>query len=69
MAFYDLLCDDCGHQFEKFVRGFLKKRDKSCPECGSRNVSQKFAGTFSIGKLKSTSSSDSCDATTRGGFG
>lgn len=69
MAFYDLICDECGHQFEKFVSGFLRKGDKSCPECGSRKVTQKFAGTFSIGKLNSTSDGDGCSSAKRSTFG
>lgn len=70
MAFYDLKCDDCGHKFEKFVSGFLKDGDKSCPECGSRKVTRKFAGSFSIGKLGSAGTGDGCGTTKhRDGFG
>lgn len=69
MAFYDLKCDDCGHQFEKFVSGFLRDDDRVCPECGSRNVSQEFTGNFSIGGLRPSSPGGGCGATSGGGFG
>lgn len=46
MAIYDLRCEKCDHQFEKFVTGFLEEQDKQCPECGSREVSQKFTSFF-----------------------
>jgi putative FmdB family regulatory protein len=49
MPFYDLKCDDCGHQFEKFVTGFIKDDDKECPRCYSRKVSQQYSGGFGIG--------------------
>jgi len=55
MAIYDLKCDDCGKQFEKFVTGFLKEEDKECPRCNSRKVSQRFNGSFGIGSSCSNS--------------
>jgi putative FmdB family regulatory protein len=44
MASYDLKCRSCGDEFEVFVRGFLKDDAKVCPECGSREVEQRFTG-------------------------
>ena len=35
MASYDLVCDECDHDFEVFRQGFLKDEDRVCPECGS----------------------------------
>jgi putative FmdB family regulatory protein len=43
MASYDLACDDCGHEFEVYVQGFLKDGDRVCPECDSTEVRQKFS--------------------------
>ena len=43
MASYDLVCDECGHDFEVFRQGFLKDDDRVCPECGSTEVRQKFS--------------------------
>ena len=55
MAIYDLKCDDCGHDFEIFVTGFLTEDDKLCPQCQSRKVSQKFYSSFGIGGSCSSS--------------
>jgi putative FmdB family regulatory protein len=69
MAIYDLKCDDCGHDFEKFVSGFITDEQKICPECESRNVIQKF-NSFSIGCSSSGGSGGgSCTPPTTGGFG
>jgi putative FmdB family regulatory protein len=43
MAFYDFVCDDCGHAFEVFSTGFIKPEQRECPECGSHAVRQKFS--------------------------
>ncbi len=47
MASYDLVCDECGHDFEVFRQGFLKDDDRVCPECGSTEVRQKFTSFLS----------------------
>jgi putative FmdB family regulatory protein len=44
MASYDLKCRSCGKDFEVFVLGFLKDEAKVCPECGGREVEQRFTG-------------------------
>lgn len=44
MASYDLKCRACGKDFEVFVQGFLKDEAKVCPDCGSREVEQRFTG-------------------------
>jgi putative FmdB family regulatory protein len=44
MASYDLRCSSCDNDFEVFVLGFLKDEDKVCPECGGREVQQRFTG-------------------------
>ena len=43
MATYDLLCNECGHEFEVFVQGFLKDDDRVCPKCEATDVRQKFS--------------------------
>jgi putative FmdB family regulatory protein len=47
MASYDLVCNECGHEFEVFRQGFLKDEDRVCPECGSQDVRQKFSSFLS----------------------
>jgi putative FmdB family regulatory protein len=66
MAIYDLKCDECGHDFEKFVPGFLSEKDKQCPECDSRKVTQKF-NSFNIGC--SSTGGGGCAPPSSGGFG
>ncbi|MBN1319338.1 MAG: zinc ribbon domain-containing protein [Thermoleophilia bacterium] len=44
MATYDLRCRSCGKEFEVFTLGFLKEECKVCPECGGREVEQRFTG-------------------------
>lgn len=68
MAIYDLKCDDCGHEFEKFVTGFLKDEDRECPDCGSRKISQQFTGVFGVGSTGSCSTGG-CSSPPSGGFG
>lgn len=68
MAIYDLKCEDCGHDFEKFVPGFLAEEQKVCPECESRNVIQKF-NSFSIGCSNPGSGGGGCVPPRTGGFG
>lgn len=33
MPIFDFICTDCGHQFEKLVRGAEAKQE--CPKCGA----------------------------------
>jgi putative FmdB family regulatory protein len=44
MASYDLRCCSCGKEFEVFQLGFLKEEAKVCPDCGGREVEQRFTG-------------------------
>ncbi len=43
MATYDLVCNECGNEFEVYVQGFLKEEDRVCPKCDSTDVRQKFS--------------------------
>ena len=43
MASYDLVCNECGIEFEVFVQGFLKDEDRVCPKCEATDVRQKFS--------------------------
>ena len=58
MASYDLRCSSCGNDFEVFVLGFLKDDAKVCPECGGRDVQQRFTGFGGVTGLLSGSCLD-----------
>lgn len=53
MASYDLKCRSCGKEFEVFQLGFLKEEAKVCPDCGGREVEQRFTGFGGVLGLKS----------------
>jgi putative FmdB family regulatory protein len=55
MANLDLVCRDCGHQFEVLTRVAIRERQKRCPECASREVRQTFASFLRNGSLKDPS--------------
>jgi putative FmdB family regulatory protein len=44
MASFDLVCNECGHEFEIYVQGFLRDDDRVCPKCDATDVRQKFSG-------------------------
>ncbi len=44
MPTYDLACASCATHFETFRQGFLRDEDRVCPDCGSREVDQRFTG-------------------------
>ena len=67
MALYDFVCADCSHGFEVFSIGFIKAEQEQCPQCGSRNVHQKFSSFLSGGS--SSSSSSGCGAPAGSPFG
>lgn len=64
MAQYDFVCNECGHAFDVFSKGFIKDQQKQCPQCGSRKVRQKFSSF-----LRNGPSSSGCDAPSKSGFG
>jgi putative FmdB family regulatory protein len=57
MASYDLRCRSCGKQFEVFLLGFLKDDAKVCPDCGGRDIEQRFTGFGGVIGLSSASPS------------
>ena len=67
MALYDFVCADCDHSFEVFSIGFIKTEQEQCPQCGSRNVHQKFSSFLSAGS--SSNSSSGCGAPAGSPFG
>ncbi len=64
MASYDLMCDECGHDFEVFRQGFIRDEDMVCPECGGTEVHQKFSSF-----LRGIGGASSCLAPSGSSFG
>ena len=56
MASYDLRCRSCGNEFEVFQLGFLKEDAKVCPDCGGKDVEQRFTGFGGITGLSPAAS-------------
>lgn len=46
MPTYELRCQSCEHEFDRFLMRLLKESDRVCPECGSTNVTQGIGGGF-----------------------
>ena len=67
MALYDFVCTECDHSFEVFSVGFIKAEQQECPQCGSRNVRQKFSSFLRRGSGSSFSSD--CGAPAGSPFG
>ena len=68
MASYDLRCDSCGQDFELFVQGFLKDEHKVCPDCGSREVAQRYTG-FLCGTTPGGTTAAAAPSCGHAGFG
>ena len=67
MASYDFVCQQCANEFELFVSGFLKQKDRRCPQCGSTDVRQKFSSF--LRNIGSSATSEGCSPTRGSGFG
>jgi len=67
MATYDFVCQHCTSEFEVFVSGFLKEKDRRCPHCGSTDVRQKFSSFMR--NIGSGTTSGGCSTTRGSGFG
>jgi putative FmdB family regulatory protein len=40
MPIYEYRCNDCGEEFEKFLRSMSASKEVSCPKCGSQSVAK-----------------------------
>jgi putative FmdB family regulatory protein len=40
MPIYEYRCNECGEEFEKFLRSMSASKDLCCPKCGSRRVAK-----------------------------
>lgn len=47
MPIYEYCCQDCGRDFDLFVRTADKRSDPVCPECGSARV-RKAVSLFGV---------------------
>jgi putative FmdB family regulatory protein len=59
MPIYEYRCNECGEQFEKWLRSLSAKPDICCPRCGSGRVDKAvslFGSTSSTGALAVDSS-------------
>ncbi|MBI4734003.1 MAG: zinc ribbon domain-containing protein [Rubrobacteridae bacterium] len=62
MPTYQLVCDECGKDFEFFLTPFLKDSDKICPSCGSTKVRQVYRDFFGFNLSGGKSSGGSSDS-------
>jgi putative FmdB family regulatory protein len=53
MPIYEYHCNDCGTDFEKFLRSMFSKEAITCPDCGGERVNK------ALSLFGSTSSSSS----------
>jgi len=65
MPIYEYSCQDCGTEFEKFVRSITAKVEPKCPQCGGTHTKKEwsvFGTSASNGGLGSlgTSAASSC---------
>lgn len=61
MPIYEYRCNECGEEFEKFLRSMSASKDLCCPKCGSHSVA-KVVSLFGTGRSSSgsTRSDSSC---------
>lgn len=43
MPIYEYHCNDCGSEFEKFLRSMFSQETIICPECGGDHVAKGFS--------------------------
>ncbi len=55
MPIYEYTCQDCGHDFEKFVRSVTSAQVPACPQCGGDHVKKGWS-VFGMGKADAGSS-------------
>jgi putative FmdB family regulatory protein len=61
MPIYEYSCQDCGKQFEKFLRSSTNQDAVECPYCHSTNVQKGFS-TFGMGGFSTRGSGLSTSA-------
>lgn len=63
MPIYEYMCQDCGEQFEKFVRSMSATAEAKCPKCGSAKVKKGWSvfgtgqGDSGLGSLAASAGS------------
>lgn len=68
MPIYEYTCQECGSQFEKFVRSMSTTVEPKCPHCGSAHTKKGWS-LFGTGKTNggfdglAASSASSCGPT------
>ena len=66
MPTYELTCEGCGEQHERFLMRLIREEDKVCPECGSHDVHTGIGGgILGVGTSTEVSVAASCG---RSGF-
>ncbi|MBN2373869.1 zinc ribbon domain-containing protein [bacterium] len=58
MPIYSFICEDCGHQFEKFFIKIVDKFSEPCPKCNSYNTTKQLDVFTSRNAGKNLSSID-----------
>ncbi len=48
MPIYEYRCEECGKQFELFVRSLSQEITPVCPKCGAQNVARSVS-LFGVG--------------------
>lgn len=49
MPIYEYACQDCGSEFEKFVRSMTATAEVKCPECGGTHTKKGWS-VFGLAK-------------------
>ena len=62
MPIYEYHCNDCGSDFEKFLRSMFSKEAIICPDCGGEHVAKALSliGSRSSGGSGGASSAAAC---------
>ena len=60
MPIYEYRCQECGREFELFVRAADKRSEPVCPECGSTRVSKAVSLFGVAGTGKRDSAAPTC---------
>lgn len=61
MPIYEYCCEECGKDFEVFVRSTAKQGTPSCPECGSTETRKALSSFCCVGaSTGSTANAAAC---------